>query len=153
MRIAPDGLVGDDAAGDEAAPVADAVDLEADRLVVVAAADEVGTQRVHRQLGIHRVGRGAQCLGDDLAAVQAAPGVLRAVADIGVGAALVQLEQRDCGHGVAAYDGEASDDSANSLNSAAPTASAPSVVKCSPSRRTSRSDPSARRTGSGSNTR
>ena len=54
-----DRLAGDDPAGREAAPVADAVDLVADRLGVVAATNEVRAQRVRRQLGVDRCGRGA----------------------------------------------------------------------------------------------
>ena len=42
-----DRLAGDDRSRHERAAVADAIDLEPDRLLVVAAADEVGVQRVH----------------------------------------------------------------------------------------------------------
>ena len=87
-----DRLAGDDAAGREAAPIADAVDLVADRLGVVAAPDEVGAQRVRRQLGFDRCGGGAQCLGDDLAPVQSAPRITRADADVRIGTMSFEVE-------------------------------------------------------------
>ena len=59
----------DDAAGGEAAPVADPVDLVEDRHGRVAGAQEVGVQRVHEAAGIvDRAGRGDQRLAGDLAA-------------------------------------------------------------------------------------
>ena len=47
-----DRLTGHDAAGAERSAVADAIDLVADRFVVVAPADEVGADRVDVQLGV-----------------------------------------------------------------------------------------------------
>ena len=78
----------------EAASVADAIDLVADRLGVIAATDEVGAQRVHHLVLVDRGGGGAQCLGDDLAAVEAAPRVSRAGADVRVGTVGDEIEHR-----------------------------------------------------------
>ncbi len=86
------GLAGDDTAGGERAPVADPVDLVAHRFVVVAPADEIGPQRVDRHLVRHGVGGGHQRLGDDLAAVEAAPRVTGADPDVDVTSVALQVE-------------------------------------------------------------
>ena len=81
----PDGLAGDDATGGEAAPVADPIDLVADRLGGIAATDEVrraASATTWSSSIVRR--RRAQRLGDDLAAVEPAPRITGAGADVGV---------------------------------------------------------------------
>ena len=88
-----DRLTGDHASGGEAATVADAIDLESDRLGVVAAADEIGAQRMHLEIGFDGGRRGPQRLGHDLAAVQSAPRIARSDSDEGVRAVWLEIEQ------------------------------------------------------------
>ena len=75
-------------------PSRDRGHVEADRLVGVAAPDEVGVQRVHEEAVVHGRGRGPQALGDDLPAVQAAPRVLGPVAEEHVVALGLELHHR-----------------------------------------------------------
>ena len=70
--------------GAERAPVSHPVDLEPDRLGVIAGTNEVGVQRVDAVAGVDAEGRRAQRLGHDL--VQATPRVARAGAHPHVGA-------------------------------------------------------------------
>ena len=86
-----DGLPGHHLAGHEGPAVAGAVDLVADRLVLVASADEVRVQRVHAEALVDRVRPRPQGLGDDLAAVETAPRVARADADVHIGAVGLEL--------------------------------------------------------------
>ena len=72
--------------------VADAVDLVAHRLGVVAAADEVGPQRVGHEAVVDRLRRGLQALGHDLTPVETTPRILRAGAHERVGAVRGQVE-------------------------------------------------------------
>ena len=83
---------GDDTAGEERPAVADAVDLVADRFGVVTGSDEVGADRMRTEVRFGGEGRGAQCLGDDLAAVEAAPRVAGSGPDEGVGAVRGEFE-------------------------------------------------------------
>ena len=64
----PDRLTGDDPPRGEAPPVADAVDLVAHGLGVIAPANEVRPDGVGFELVVDRKSRGPKGLGDDLAA-------------------------------------------------------------------------------------
>ena len=56
--------------------------------------DEVGVQRVHVEAIVHRRGAGPQALGDDLAAVEPAPRVLRSPAEEDVVPQRLELHHR-----------------------------------------------------------
>ena len=85
LKIAPTGWRATTVLCHERAAIAESIDLESDRLLVIAAADEVCVQRVHPEGRIDGEGRGPQRLRHDLPAVQPTPRVLRTDADIRVG--------------------------------------------------------------------
>ena len=87
-------LAGDDPAGGEAAAVADALDLEQDRLARIAGQQEIGVQRMGRA-AVDRALRGDERLGEHLPAKDPLPAVLRRMADEAIFACRLEIEQRD----------------------------------------------------------
>ena len=88
----PGALARDHAARRKGAPIAHAVDLVAHGLRELAAEDEVGVQRVDAVLDAHRLRRGPQRLRDDEPAVDAAPRIVRALGEVGIGAVRLEAE-------------------------------------------------------------
>lgn len=80
-----DRLPSDDATSREATSVANAIDLVPNRLLMIAAADEVRTNRVGQVLGFDRDRRGTKRLGHDLPAIEPSPRILRSLSDEGIG--------------------------------------------------------------------
>ena len=85
-------LDGDDAARDERAAVADAVDLVDDRHRGVADAHEIAMQRVYMAVGGNGALGGDERLGDGLAAEDPLPGGLRAATTIQIALDLLEIE-------------------------------------------------------------
>ena len=101
VQDGPTGLVRDHLAGRERAAVPHALDLVEHGLGLGAGTDEVRVERVHPQLRVHGETGRAQCLGDDLTAVETAPSVPGRGAEERVGLHPFQLEQRrDIGRGM-----------------------------------------------------
>ena len=88
-------LHGDDAAGGEAAAVADAVDLVHDRDARVAGAQEVRVQAVHRPVGRHGAPRRDERLAGDLPAEHPLQRLLGPPAPEDVDLDPLEVEQRD----------------------------------------------------------
>ena len=78
-------LARDDTAGGEGPTVANAIHLVPNGLGGIAAADEIGANRMRFETVVDRQRRRTQCLCDDLSTVQTTPRILRSDTDVHIG--------------------------------------------------------------------
>ena len=87
-------LTSDNASGAKRAAVSDSVNLVAHRLCWVAAQDEIAVHGMQQVVVLDGLGSRPQRLGDDEAAEDASPGIVRTLADPNIRAVRLQVEHR-----------------------------------------------------------